>query len=179
MNKNSKSIIYVLFLIIICSVIGLIFAKYRSEADATKELEIAYYVLENENQMQQLKLDAMIPREEPYKYGINVFNSRDGRVSETAIEYVIQITATTNLPLLFEIKEDGNSDNLVVETQMSQDENDVYYITMKTDLKEFGLREEEHKYVLEITFPKEYKANSEYADIIELVEVTIDSKQKI
>ena len=34
-------------------------------------------------------------------------------------------------------------------------------------------------YILSITFPKEYKANSEYADIIELVEVTVDSKQKI
>ena len=177
--KKTKNMIYILLLIVVLCTIGGIFAKYRSETETNKELEIAYYVLESEHQIQQLKLEAMVPREEPYKYGINVFNSKDGRVSETAIEYIIQVKTTTNLPLLFELKEEGNDENQFVDTQTFQDENEVYYIIKKTELKEFSLKEENHKYILEITFPQEYKANSEYADILELVEVTVDSQQKI
>lgn len=179
MKKNVKTILFLLLSIIVCSSIGTMLAKYRSQTTANKELEIAYYVVETQHETQQLKLAAMVPREEPYKYGITILNSKNGRASETAIEYNIQIRTTTNLPLQFSIVKEGENENQIFETQTVQDTDGVYYIKMNTGLKEFGLTKEQHNYVLEITFPKEYKANSEYADIIELVEITVDSKQKI
>lgn len=179
MKKKIKILILLVSLIIAYSLIGNIIAKYSSQSTASKELEIAYYVLESKHETQQLKLDAMVPRDEPYKYGITVLNSKEGKVSETSIEYILQIRTTTNLPLQFAIVEEGDDKNLITNTQTVQNDDGVYYITMNTDTKEFGLNKEQHEYILEIIFPKEYKANSEYADIIELVEVTIDSRQKI
>ena len=178
-NKNKMMILILVALVVAVSIVGTILARYISQGNAQTELEIAYYVIGNEIQNQTLRLDAMVPRDEAYQYGIVVSNSEEGRVSETAIEYTLQIKTTTNLPLTFSLRLDGNEESEMVNTQTVQDEHGVYYIVMKTDLKEFGLNKEEHKYILSIVFPKEYKANAEYSDIIELVEITVDSKQKI
>ena len=91
----------------------------------------------------------------------------------------MQLKTTTNLPLQFELMLEGQDETQIAQTETLQDEDGMYCILMSTDLKEFGLTKEEHKYSLSITFPKEYKVNSEYSDVIELVEITVDSKQKI
>ena len=154
-------------------------ARYISQANASNELEIAYFVIGNEVQNQTLKLESMVPRDESYNYAINISNSENERVSETAIEYHMQLKTTTNLPLQFELMLEGQDETQIAQTETLQDEDGMYCILMSTDLKEFGLTKEEHKYILSITFPKEYKVNSEYSDVIELVEITVDSKQKI
>jgi len=178
--KNKKMIIVLLlFLIILLSIINMILARYRSKATSQGEVEIAYYVLGTEYQTQTLNLDSMVPRQEPYNYTIAVSNEKDGLLSETAIEYTIQMKATTNLPLKYTLLEENGETNQFETTETTQDENGVYYINLKTSLKELGIQQEVHKYILSIEFPIEYKANSEYADIIELVEITVDSKQKI
>lgn len=178
-SKNKMVILMLVSGITVLSVVGTILARYVSQATAETELEIAYYVIGNEVQNKTLKLDAMVPRDEAYEYGILVSNSKDGKTSETAIEYTLEIKTTTNLPLEFSLGLEGEDESQIIDTKTIQDEYGVYYIVMKTDVKEFGLNEEEHKYILSIVFPKEYKANAEYSDIIELVEVKVDSKQKI
>lgn len=179
MKQNKKIIILLLVLIIVVSTVGTIIAKYKSEATAKKELEVAYYVLGTQLQNQTLKLDAMVPRDEPYKYGIVITNSENERISETAIQYTLQVKTTTNLPLNFALYIEGKDDNQIIDTQTIQDDDGMYYLNMTSGVKEMGLEKEEHKYVLTINFPKEYKINSEYSDVIELVEITVDSKQKI
>ena len=176
--KNKKIIILLLFLIILLSVIGMILARYRSKATSSEEVEIAYYVIGTDYQTKTLNLDSMLPREKPYNYEITVSNEQNGIITETAIEYAIKIKTTTNLPLKYKLYDDKNNE-VVETTETIQDEDGVYYINFTSSLKEFSLKKETHKYILSIEFPVEYKANSEYADLIELVEVTIDSKQKI
>lgn len=180
--KNKRIIIVLLLCIILLSIISMIIARYRSKAEASSnELEIAYYVFETDTITKILNLDAMVPRENTYDYGITVSNEQDGKISETAIEYAIQIRATTNLPLEYYLS-DENGNVVPFESkneEIFKDENGVYYIELTSPVKELGLNKEEHKYTLSILFPAEYKANSEYADVIELVEVIVDSKQKI
>lgn len=184
MKQNKKIIIILLILIVILSVVGSILARYRSKGTSAKELEIAYYTIDTGSSTQRIKLDSMVPRKESYDYGIIISNySENGKDSETAIEYTIQIRTTTNLPLQFYLYDDNEKKmqktNLITNTRPESDEDGMYYITMVTDLKEFGLGKEEHNYTISIVFPEEYKTNAEYADVIELVEVTVDSKQKI
>ena len=50
---------------------------------------------------------------------------------------------------------------------------------MKTETKELGLNKQEDVYILTIKFPEENKVNLEYADVLEMLKITIDSKQKI
>ena len=184
MKQNKKTIILLLMLIVVLSVLGSIFARYRSKGTSTKELEIAYYTIGADSTTQRIKLDSMVPSVQSYDYGIIISNyAENGKVSETAIEYIIQIKTTTNLPLQFYLYDDNKKEtpkiNLITNTITEADEYGMYYITMTTELREFGLEKEEHNYTLSIVFPEEYKTNAEYADVIELVEVTVDSKQKI
>lgn len=176
--KNKRIIILLLFLIILLSVIGMILARYRSKATSSEEIEVAYYVIGTDYQTQSLNLDSMLPREEPYNYDITVSNEKNGIITETAIEYTMQIKTTTNLPLKYALY-DEDDNNIIEATETIQDEDGVYYINFTSQTNEFGLKKEIHTYNLSIEFPIEYIANSEYADIIELVEITIDSKQKI
>ena len=178
--KNKRIIIVLLLCIILLSIISMIIARYKSKAEASNELEIAYYVFGTDTTTKTLNLDTMVPREETYDYGITVSNEQDGKTSETAIEYTIQVRATTNLPLKYSLSdENGNIPFESKNEDIFKDENGVYYIELTSPVREFGLNKEEHKYTLSILFPAEYKANSEYADAIELVEVIVDSKQKI
>ena len=178
-EQNKRKLIILIALIALVLVIGGVMARYISKADSSSELEIAHFIVNNEVQNQTLKLESMVPREEPYNYSITISNTKNEKVSETAIEYYIQIKATTNLPLQFSLTINKNNDQQIVTTETLRDEDGMYYVVMSTDLKEFGLTKEEHNYILSIIFPTEYKANSEYADVIELVEITVDSKQKI
>jgi len=180
MMKNKKTILMLLFLIVILTIIGIIIARYRSKANSSEEVDIAFYVFESGTISEKLSLDSMVPRIEPYNYTLKVSNNQNGKVSETAIEYTIQIKATTNLPLNYSlVDEEGNN----IFEKKNEDgiitEDDVYYIERISPVKELGLQKEEHVYTLSISFPEEYKVNTEYADVIELVEITVDSKQKI
>jgi len=181
MKKKRKILSIILILIaILLSIIYTIMARYRSKATATAEgIEIAYYVLDTDYQTRTLNVGEMLPSEETYDYIITVTNEKDGIISETAMDYTVNIKTTTNLPLKYTLTDETGSKNQVDSMETIQDENGVYYLNFKTASKELGLEKETHKYILSIEFPIEYKANSEYADIIELVEITVDSKQKI
>lgn len=194
--KNRKTIILLLILIILLSVIGMIMARYRSKATSAEEIEVAYYVLEADfHQTQTLNLDSLVPyslegvnddgiydhTKSPYKYNITVSNEKDGRLTETAVEYTVEIKATTNLPLEYYLYFDGEKQEIeVVDVIDGEGDNKIYYKQLITSTKEFGTQKgETHKYTLYVVFPGEYIDNAEYADIIELVEITVDSKQKI
>ena len=179
MKKNKRIIILLICVIAVLGIIGTTLARYINDAVSLGEFDIAYYVFGTDFQNKTLTLDSMVPREEPYNYTIAISNFEEGRVTETAIEYTLKIKATTNLPLNYSLSLNGEDENQIVDTNVAQDEDGMYYMVMTTEIKNFGLDKDVHKYVLSITFPEEYKANSEYSDVIELLEIVIDSKQKI
>ena len=52
-----------------CSIILTnVIARYRSEAVASKNIDIALYVFQEDHQTMTFKLDNMVPRSEPYQY---------------------------------------------------------------------------------------------------------------
>jgi len=179
MKKNKRIIILLICVITVLGIIGITLARYINNAVSFGEFDIAYYVFGTDFQNQTLKLDSMVPRKEPYEYSIAISNFEDERVTETAIEYTLKIKASTNLPLNYSLSLKGEDENQILDTEVVQDDDGMHYIVMNTEIKKFGLDRNVHKYVLSITFPEEYKANSEYSDVIELLEIIIDSKQKI
>ena len=161
-----------LILIVLLSVIGMIIARYITKAALIAKADIAFFVFETENISQTLNLDSMVPRKETYNYNIAVSNEKDGIISQVPMEYIIKIKTTTNLPLTYKLY-DYNGNELISNKKEVQDDDGVYYIEMSTSLIEIGLTKEIHSYKLTIEFPEDYKSKSEYADVIELVEIIV------
>lgn len=154
-------------------------AKYKSTGTSSANVDLAYYVLKEQSISQELKLQSILPRDEAYVYTFSVANYNGTERTQTVLEYTLKLKTTTNLPLQYSVHLDGENTELITETRTEQDSDGTYfkYITIQGD--EFGFRQnEENIYKLEVVFPKQYN-HSEYEGIIEYIELTVDSKQKI
>ena len=96
-----RFIILAVCIIVLCSIaLTNTIARYRSEALASKDIEIAMYVFKEDHQTMSFKLDQMVPRAEPYQHTFSVTNSdSNNKIAKTSIDYDITIKTTTNLPL--------------------------------------------------------------------------------
>ena len=104
--------------------------------------------------------------------------------SETDMEYTLKIRTTTNLPLEYKLymnqsADNANSDDIIEIPIITQDEDATYFKQLVEDKKEFPYTQGyTNTYTLVIEFPEEFKG-IEYQDIIECIEISIDSKQII
>lgn len=183
-NKKNILILILLCILILLTIIGTVIAKYISSGLSEKDIDIAYYIIDGGIQSRNLTIGDIVPSSKPYEYEILVTNTLNEKKAETAIEYNIEVEATTNLPLSYELylkseNKEENNINQFKEYEIYTDDDGVYYKKMKTETKELGLNKQEDVYILTIKFPEENKVNLEYADVLEMLKITIDSKQKI
>ena len=175
-----KFFVFILLIILAINLIKATISKYRSSATSTANVDLAYYIFQAESISQDLKLESILPREQPYNYTFSVSNHDDTDRTETAIEYTIIIKTTTNLPLTYSVYnvEDLNT-NLVTETNTTTDDDGTYYKITTVEGETLGFEEDEDVvYRLQILFPEQYNV-SEYEGIIEYVQITINSSQII
>ena len=183
MKKNFRFIIIILLIIIIV-MSSYIMSKYRSESLSETLIDIAYYVIDVGVQTNSLLIGEIKPQTEKYEYRISVSNSKNGKNAETSLEYTMQIKTTTNLPLIYDLylEDDYNNKTLVtqiVTSELIRDTDGVYYKKMTTNQKEMPLGQKTDRYILTVEFPENFGTQSDYSNIAELLEITIDSKQKI
>ena len=175
-----KCVMYFIILLLSIGALRTTIARYRSSARSNADVNLAYYFFKDESISQELKLESILPREEPYTYTFSVANNDGTDRTETAIEYVIQIKTTTNLPLNFKVyNQEDMTHDLVTGVQTVQDSDGTYFKYVNVQKEEMGFAEDEQKiYTLQVEFPKEYN-RAEYEGIIEYVEIKINSSQKI
>ena len=174
-----NTIIFIIIAFISINLINGVIAKYRSSATSSANVDLAYYIFKEESISQELKLQSILPRENPYIYTFLVANYKEEERTQTALEYTIKIKTTTNLPLQYKVHKENEDTDLVTEVKTEQDIDGTYFKYINVQGDEFGFRQnEENIYKLEIKFPPEYNL-AEYEGIIEYIELTIDSKQKI
>ena len=122
----------------------------------------------------------MVPRQEPYVFTFTISNYENDKVAEVDLKYDLMIRATTNLPLEYELyKNEYLTTNIIEEEEKIQDEYGTYFYNMKT--KETQLLKEEkvlNTYTLKIYFKTTY-INYMYQDIMENIEIIINSQQII
>ncbi len=166
----------ILFLFLIFSKTGAIF-QTKTEGEA--KLDIAFYCIEEDFQSMNLKLEDIVPRSASYIYNFTVSNNNGSKRTETALTYDLTLRTTTNLPLDFKLF-DINSSPVQISTEViGLDDDNTYFRTITVPQREFGfVNNETDSYRIEINFPAEYNLEH-YQDIIELVEINVDSKQKI
>ena len=175
-----KFVLFILLVILAANLIKNTIARYRSSAQSTANVDLAFYLFHEESISQALQLDSILPRANPYEYTFSVANNDGTRRTETAITYTIQLKTTTNLPLIIRVFNQAQPTvNLVSGEETIPDDNGTYfkYITVTGGNLGF-LQDEQVNYTLEIEFPERYHV-AEYEGIIEYVEVTIRSSQRI
>ena len=119
-KKLFKSLIIIsLIIIIIIAAIQMrqTLARYETTTTGEREVDVAFWVVDNSFKSERLVLEDIYPLETPFEYVFTVSNfdpglleaETDDKIAETDMEYEIILTTTTNLPLTYEITRNGTT----------------------------------------------------------------------
>lgn len=179
-----KLVILFASLLITLRIFTLTLSKFESEAQSTTDIDIAFYLLKEDYQTMQLSLDNLYPSDKPYVYTFSISNNDGEKMAEVDLTYDVTISTTTNLPLTYELylNEEYNSENAttaIINNVIELDGDGTYFRKISTETKEFKYKTAETNiYQLVVYFPSEYNTEN-YQDIIESIEININSKQTI
>lgn len=187
MNKKKfklyrKLVILFIGLFIVLRIFTLTLSKFESNSESSANIDIAFYLLKEDYQSMNISLDNIFPSNIPYVYNFSISNVDGEKVAETNLTYDLKIKTTTNLPLTYELylNEEYNkvgASNIITNNQTIQDEYDTYFKELETATRTFLYTEKKvDTYQLVIYFPIQYNS-IDYQDIIEGIEITVDSKQ--
>ncbi len=180
LKLSLKLAISFILLIIAINLVPVVFSKYETKTDVKVSSKIAFYLLKEDYYTNTLTIHDMVPRQEPYVFTFTISNYENDKVAEVDLKYDLMIRATTNLPLEYELyKNEYLTTNIIEEEEKIQDEYGTYFYNMKT--KETQLLKEEkvlNTYTLKIYFKTTY-INYMYQDIMENIEIIINSQQII
>ena len=151
------------------------FSLFESDIEGSSDTDIAFYVLDDSLQTHELFIGDFVPGENK-TIPFSVKNYKDGNVAEVDLSYTLTVKCTENMPIKIKLYEDSNQ---VTNYGFQKDSYGTwfYYINASTH-QLIHAQQEEHNYILDIEFPAELN-NPIYQDIIEAIEVTVDSKQAI
>lgn len=170
----------VIVLIVAISLIRNSIAKYRSTAKSSAEVDLAFYMFKETDISQTLKLESILPREQPYEYTFSVANNDGTDRTETAIHYTIELKTTTNLQLDFKVYNANDmTTDLVESTETRADDDGTYFKYIKVAGGNLGFEQDEQVvYKILVEFPTLYNS-APYEGIVEYVKLTIKSTQRI
>ncbi len=180
-HVNIVAVLIVLILIIVG--INMTMARFRSKSDTETNAQIAFYLVNDQYQEGHLFLKDLYPREESFDYTFTVSNYDEERVSETSLEYSIELEITTNLPLQFEIfkndKKVEGKDNIDDTVHLdNQLQSYVRTILIKNNELQFS-KETTDTFKVAVTFPIKYNEHEEFQGLIDNVNIKLESRQKI
>ena len=187
MSKEKKRLYAKLLILIVCLLIVfrifvLIWSRYESEATSNANVDIAFYLLNEDFQEMTLNLAEIFPQDNAYVYTFSIGNEEGEKTAEIDLSYDLKIRTTTNLPLTYSLYmnqdyEDENAINKIETNEIEQDEDGTYFRTMTTETETLFYKEPKtNVYQLIVHFPANYNT-IEYQDIIEMLEITVDSRQ--
>lgn len=182
--KYNRLTIAIIILAILLFIVPITYSRFQSTRTPNAEIETAFYIIDSNYENKSVHLDDLVPSDTPYTYNFTVANNNGTDRAETDIEYTIEITSTTNLPLTYALYlnqeyTDEDSTNIIINDTTQPDEYGTYFKKMVTESKKFShLKDESNSYQMTVVFPKEYEY-FEYQGIIEGIIITVKSKQVI
>ncbi len=189
-NINMRDFKYYIFFSILLIVTLIAFstfrftqARYESNIAVNVNPSLAFLIVDVTNQSGQIKLEGMVPRNEPYLFAFDVSNFSQTKHANVDLTYSIEIITTTNMPLEFKIfKGNDMEQNEIDADTTTTDENGVYYRHLViNDVSVMNYANDvTDTYTLWVSFPIEYKNNpDDYAGIIDLVDIKISAEQVV
>lgn len=185
-KKRLLIVVLIIFILIILAskLFQIAYASYESTAKLNANINKAIYIIEEGDMDFNIDLNKIEPRENPYIYKFSISNYKGTKHSQVDIEYTIDLKTTTNLPLTYELYrnenyDDPNAIDLFNSSKTLQDTDGAWYNVLEGKEKYlFSYKKEKTDiYTLVIYFEKEHKNNTNYADNIENIEVSINSNQ--
>ena len=185
-KKRFLIVILVMFILIVVAIklLQIAYASYESQAKLNANIDKALYILKTGGMNFNIDLDKIEPSSKPYIYKFSISNFDGNRHSDVDIEYQMNITTTTNLPLTYELYrnenyDDENATNLFENMKTKQDVDGAWYNYLEGQEKYLFPYEEDKTdiYTLVVYFPESNKTTTEYADNLENIEVEIKSNQ--
>lgn len=184
-KRLSKSLIIIgLIVIIIFAVIQIrrTLARYETTATTEREVDVAFWIVDNDFKTDTILIDEIYPRDSDYEYTFAVSNFNATKSAETDLSYEIVITASTNLPVSYEITKNGVTCTKIEE--LYEDASGTCYREIKLETATNNLIMPESadvtdNFVIKVNFPKEYHVNQEYADLIEYIKLDLTATQII
>lgn len=175
----------IIFLITSIAILPKVFSRYQSSATSNPNIDVAFYIINATYQSRNVVLSKIKPSNDPYIVNFTISNN-DGtnRLGVDAI-YDLKIVTTTNLPLSFELyknqayNDDGAINIISTTTTIDTDDDGTYFKTMVAPRETFSYTENQtYNYQLVIYFSRDYMSYN-YQDIVESIEIVVDSKQVI
>lgn len=181
--KRKSIRLVVIFLALVGLITVFIFQKtgaiYETITDSEASLDIAFYCIDEDFQTMTLSLDNIIPRTSPYVYNFSVSNNNGTKRTETELTYDLLIRTTTNLPLNVSLYDTNNNPVLIGSETIAVDDDGTYFRYIDIPQRDFGfINNQTDNYRIQVVLPVIYSLE-EYQDIIELIEINVDSKQKL
>ena len=158
-------------------------ARYETNTEINVSPSLAFFIVDVQSETGQIKLEEMVPREQPYLYVFNVSNFNTEKRANVDLTYSIEIITTTNMPLDFRIfKGAGMTTNEIDSDTTTTDVNGVYYrhlvindvstMSYTTDTTDV--------YTLWVKFPSSnMNKPDEYQGVIDLVDIKINAEQVV
>lgn len=178
----AKLIILILCLLVIARIFVLVLAKYESIANSYANVEIAFYLLEEDYKTMTINLAELLPQGNAYIFNFSIGNEDGIEMAEVDIEYELSLRTTTNLPLTYELYMNQNytdvdATNIIKENNIALDEQGTYFRTITTDKINLSYKKgTTNLYQLVVYFPANYNKEI-YQDIIELIEINVNAQQ--
>ena len=99
----AKLIILILCILIIARIFVLVLAKYESISDSYANVDIAFYLFQEDYKTMTLNLASIVPQNDEYTFEFSIGNEDGIEIAEVDLEYELTLRTTTNLPLTYEL----------------------------------------------------------------------------
>ena len=181
-KRRVKLLISITIIVLLYKIIFGSFSLYESEASSDANLDVAYFTLDDEYETQVISLENMVPGDiKTCVFHISNYTEGAGgveEISETDMEYTLKIRTTTNLPLEYVLTK-SQSAGVPQTFQLVTDDDGTYFKKLLEETGSFRCDQGyTNTYTLTVTFPSN-KADIKYQNIIECIEISVDSRQTI
>ncbi len=180
-----KLFLLLIGLFVVIRMFTLVLSRYESESSSIANVDIAFYLLKEDYSQMSLNLASIIPRNNEYVYTFSIGNQDGTKTAEVDLEYDLTLRTTTNLPLTYELymnEIDYTSQsavNIIQNNTITQDDDGTFFRTMTTPKQTLYYNNPlTNVYQLVVHFPAQYNTE-DYQDIIEALEIKVESKQLI
>ena len=166
--------------------LGMAYARYEVRTKINANIDKALYIFEDSSPSFNLEPSGIVPSDTVYFYKFSVSNYNASKRSDVDMSYKVIIRTTTNLPITIRLyrNEDhtaAGATNIISSPVIRQDEDGAYYRVYESNAQyEMDYVDKVTDiYTIVVDFPASYSANPVYANYLENIEVTLESKQII
>lgn len=182
MKRKRKYRIIIAFLALVLVIFGsgITYSLFRGGATLSANQGIAKFIFNAEkSDSLELPISDMNPGDSN-EYAFSVSNNNEGSTSNVDLAYELTIETYHFVPLLIELyKINGEEQQLIMTCDETYTRNSSNELICNTPTQEMSNESEIlDNYNLKISFPEEYNG-SEYADLVDYMNIEIRSWQKI